>query len=230
MCKNPEPGETVVSEQAFGQQPSVGIKCNKFAREDHTHGTPPTPVIPTVPSQSPTVVTEQTFGQSSNPGISTEYSRGDHTHGTPPSLSVPSPSSTVVNEQTFGQSPSVGISTNYAREDHTHGTPSNPVPVPVYSDQTVNRALGVVYTNNNIPKLIIVYVTLRGGCAVSDIQAFADNSNPPTTPISDRIRPIGGGDFVNFVAYVGPNQNYTVQKYDGGSCEPLLTKWFELEM
>jgi hypothetical protein len=39
-----QPGTTVVSETAFGQAAAVGTALT-FAREDHTHGTPPDPTI-----------------------------------------------------------------------------------------------------------------------------------------------------------------------------------------
>ena len=74
-----EPGNTVVSETAFGQAASAGALA-QFSRADHTHGTPPQP-----PATQPgnTVVSETTFGQAANAGTATPYSRADHTHGTP---------------------------------------------------------------------------------------------------------------------------------------------------
>lgn len=41
--QNIQPATTVVTEQAFGQAPAVGTD-KTYAREDHTHGTPPAPV------------------------------------------------------------------------------------------------------------------------------------------------------------------------------------------
>ena len=73
------PGNTVVTEQAFGQASASGALLT-YSRSDHTHGTP---TAPTVPVAGNTVVTEQTFGQSSSAGASAAFSRTDHTHGTP---------------------------------------------------------------------------------------------------------------------------------------------------
>jgi hypothetical protein len=73
------PGNTVVTEQAFGQASTAGALLT-YSRSDHTHGTP---AAPTVPTASGSVVTEQAFGQSSTAGVAGTFSRGDHTHGTP---------------------------------------------------------------------------------------------------------------------------------------------------
>lgn len=73
------PGNTVVTEQAFGQASASGALLT-YSRSDHTHGTP---AAPSIPSASGSVVTEQTFGQSSTAGVAATFSRGDHTHGTP---------------------------------------------------------------------------------------------------------------------------------------------------
>ncbi|MEU1663576.1 hypothetical protein ABZ547_08170 [Streptomyces sparsogenes] len=70
---------TVTSETTFGQASAVGT-ATTYAREDHTHGTP---AAPNVPSASATVTAQTNFGASSNAGSASAYSRGDHTHGTP---------------------------------------------------------------------------------------------------------------------------------------------------
>jgi hypothetical protein len=73
------PGNTVVTEQAFGQGSTAGAVLT-YSRSDHTHGTPNAPAVP---AASGSVVTEQAFGQPSAAGVAGTFSRGDHTHGTP---------------------------------------------------------------------------------------------------------------------------------------------------
>jgi hypothetical protein len=116
------PGNTVVTEQAFGQASTAGALLT-YSRADHTHGTP---VAPTVPAAGNSVVTEQAFGQASTAGVGATFSRVDHTHGTPASPSVPSASGSVVTEQAFGQASAVGVAGTFSRGDHTHGTPAAP--------------------------------------------------------------------------------------------------------
>lgn len=121
------PANSVVTEQAFGQASAVGVSL-EYAREDHTHGTPPAPAVPT-PAFS--VVTETAFGQASAIGVAVTYAREDHTHGTPNAPVVPVAGNTVVTETTFGQGSAAGISAAFSRVDHTHGTPASPaVPSP----------------------------------------------------------------------------------------------------
>jgi hypothetical protein len=67
-------GNTVVTEQAYGQAPTAGAAAIA-SRTDHTHGTP---------SLSNTVVPEQAFALSPDAGTGLTASRSDHTHGTPP--------------------------------------------------------------------------------------------------------------------------------------------------
>jgi hypothetical protein len=74
------PATTVVSETAFGQVAAVGTGT-KYARDDHTHGTP---AAPAVPSPATTVVTEVVAGQAAAVGTAVTFAREDHTHGTPP--------------------------------------------------------------------------------------------------------------------------------------------------
>ncbi len=121
------PANTVVSEMAFGQAANAGT-VTTYSRGDHTHGTPPTPVVP---SPGSTVVSETTFGQVASAGDSLNYSRENHTHGTPPTPAVPMPGAAVVPETAFGLLPNTGASADYSRADHTHGTPAVPaIPTP----------------------------------------------------------------------------------------------------
>jgi len=139
------PATTVSSETSYGISPAVGASTN-YAREDHTHGSPTAPVIP---SASGSVVSETSYGQAASAGAAATFSRGDHTHGTPAALT---PASSVVTETSFGQASAVGSSANYARQDHTHGTPTAPtVPGPattVTSETTagLSPAVGVATT------------------------------------------------------------------------------------
>jgi hypothetical protein len=75
----PSAATTVEPGTSFGLTPAVGASI-RFAREDHSHGTPPAPVIPQAAS---TVTAAQSFGIASNAGIAATFSRADHTHGTP---------------------------------------------------------------------------------------------------------------------------------------------------
>jgi hypothetical protein len=75
----PSGASTVVAETSFGLTSAVGTS-EKFAREDHTHGTP---TAPEVPQPASTVTAAQSYGIASNAGIATTFSRADHTHGTP---------------------------------------------------------------------------------------------------------------------------------------------------
>ena len=75
----PSPATSVVAETSFGLSPAAGSSA-KFAREDHTHGTPAAPVIP---QAADTVVAETSFGLASASGTASTFSRADHTHGTP---------------------------------------------------------------------------------------------------------------------------------------------------
>ncbi len=75
----PYPGETVVSEQTYGQQPSVGIKCRTYAREDHTHGTPSFPIIPNsmpIGMLTPNMTRYSMPGWSINTGVDYSYTAG----------------------------------------------------------------------------------------------------------------------------------------------------------
>lgn len=73
---------SVEPEQTFGLSTAVGTS-NKYARQDHSHGSP---AAPSVPSASGTVTAETTFGLSSNAGTAATFSKGDHTHGSPSDL------------------------------------------------------------------------------------------------------------------------------------------------
>ncbi len=231
MCKDPEPGETVVSEQTFGQQPSVGIKCNKFSREDHTHGTPPAPIIPVVPSPSNTVVAEQSFGQPSSAGLSTEYSREDHTHGTPQLPLIPSPATTVVTEQLYSQPPSVGNSTNYAREDHTHGTPN--ITTLFSNILSPLRTFNTVYQNTSGKPIFVsiscLYSLPTGGTARTEI--LVDSVNPPVMNVSE-CGPFNNSSTISIAmstSFMVPN-GYYYQVTPDPVAPPIsiaLTRWTE---
>lgn len=76
----PSPATTVVAETAFGQTSAVGTGL-KYAREDHTHGTPAAPAGGTPAS---TVTDGTLFSVLKVVGVSTNFAREDHKHGTPP--------------------------------------------------------------------------------------------------------------------------------------------------
>ena len=74
-----QPATTVTNETSWGIAPAVG-NATKYAREDHTHGSP---AQPSGGTPADTVVSGTSFGQTPSAGQATTYSRGDHGHGTP---------------------------------------------------------------------------------------------------------------------------------------------------
>ncbi len=172
----PTAGTTVVSETAFGQSSAVGIMTT-FAREDHTHGTPAAPSIPSAYGSTPTsnavtatgaagastswargdhqhagpgfgAVTAQTsFGASSGNGAAATVARSDHTHGTPAAPSVPSAAGTVASETTYGLSSTAGAASTYSRGDHSHGTQALPTAAQVGAIPNTN---GITYVGRGL--------------------------------------------------------------------------------
>lgn len=122
LAADPQPASSVVTETSFGQAQAVGT-ATIYARQDHTHGTP---AAPSVPSASGTVTSETAFGQASSAGAAATFSRGDHTHGTPAAPTIPSASGTVASETSFGISTNAGAAATFSRGDHTHGSPTAP--------------------------------------------------------------------------------------------------------
>jgi hypothetical protein len=100
------PATTVTSETTYGIAAAVGTGL-LYARNDHTHGTPATPVTSIVAGS----------------GISINQSTGAVTIT---STGGVSPATTVTSETTYGIASAVGTGTLYARNDHTHGTPALP--------------------------------------------------------------------------------------------------------
>lgn len=111
----PDPAITVVTETAFGQSSAVGA-LDSYAREDHTHGTP---TAPSVPTASGSVATATTYGTASTAGAAATFSKGDHNHGSP-SLTANTPTAEAV-----GSTGSVGAGTAAAKDDHRHAMPTS---------------------------------------------------------------------------------------------------------
>ena len=135
------PSDSVVAETSY-DQPSDPGRSQEYSRGDHTHGTPPTPVLSgdvtgdinntivqglqTIPI-SPTPPTNRQVlmftGQGEN-GVRFQW-RPITLPTIPPVLI---PSDTVVAETAYGQPTNAGASTEYSRADHTHGTPPALIP------------------------------------------------------------------------------------------------------
>jgi hypothetical protein len=155
------PGNTVVTEQAFGQASTPGALLT-YSRSDHTHGTP---TSPTVPSASGSVVTEQAFGQSSTAGVAATFSRGDHTHGTPAA-----PSGVKI---TLGALNSSGNVTCGA------GLPYTPIDSDLVISAAVNDYLGVAIQaviNDTGAELVLDMATRVLG---ADVNYLSSGTNTP---------------------------------------------------
>lgn len=101
------PGNTVVDETAYGQASDAGTSAN-FAREDHTHGTPP------LTNTAPATTLE--IGTAGAVGVATEPARADHVH---PMAPAGTPGSSAV-----GDVASAGVATTFAASDHVHARES----------------------------------------------------------------------------------------------------------
>jgi hypothetical protein len=128
------PSFGVVAETSFNLQPNPGKRFD-YARADHTHGTPPAPVLAgdvTGPVTSTTVASirnrevVQTAPAENQvlTFVGGKWRAADPTGGGGSALK---PATTVNAETNFALPSSVGVSTDYARADHTHGTPPAPV-------------------------------------------------------------------------------------------------------
>ena len=127
------PAFGVTAETSYGQQPNPGKRFD-YARADHTHGTPPSPVLAgdvTGPVNSTTVAAirnrEVVATAPAENQVLTfvggKWRAADPPAGTGTALK---PATSVTTETNFGQTPNGGTSIDYARADHTHGTPPLP--------------------------------------------------------------------------------------------------------
>lgn len=113
---------TVTSGKALNQEPDVG-RSHRYAKEDHSHGTPDVVVPPDGAAPATTVTSETSFGQAASAGSAATYSKGDHTHGTPANP-APSASGSVSTSATV----TAGVSATYSRGDHSHGAMGDTLP------------------------------------------------------------------------------------------------------
>ncbi len=132
------PSFGVTPETSFGLQPNAGKRFD-YARADHTHGTPPAPVLGgdvTGPVNSTTVAAirnREVLATAPNEGQVLTFTGGKWQPATPATGTgtgtgtAPKPATTVFIEKLFGLAANVGASADYARADHTHGTPDAPV-------------------------------------------------------------------------------------------------------
>jgi hypothetical protein len=129
------PSFGVTPETSYGLQPNPGKRFD-YARADHTHGTPPSPVLAgdvTGPVNSTTVTSIRNREILQTAPVENQvltfvggkWRAADPTGGG--GGSALKPATTVTGETSFAQASSVGVSLDYARADHTHGTPPSPV-------------------------------------------------------------------------------------------------------
>jgi hypothetical protein len=127
------PASSVVSETSYGLSSAVGTSTN-YARQDHTHGTP---AAPAVPSPATTVVSETSAGQSPSVGTATTYAREDHTHGTPAAGAV--------------SMTQVSVSLPYAATEHRVTVSAGGV---TSTDKIMVQLAGVEETATNTPSTL----------------------------------------------------------------------------
>lgn len=109
------PATTVTSETSFGVTPAVGTGT-KYARDDHTHGSPTAPTAASVGAAT-----------SGHNHAGTYDPAGSASAALSSALAAdPTPGGTVVGETAYGQSSSAGAATTWSRSDHTHGTQALP--------------------------------------------------------------------------------------------------------
>lgn len=149
------PAFGVVAETSYGLQPNAGKRFD-YARADHTHGTPPTPVLAgdvTGPINSTTVASIRNrevlaTAPAENQVLTFvggKWRAADPTGGG--GGSALKPATTVNAETNYGQASSVGTSVDYARADHTHGTVSSP---PMGGDVTGVAGFATVIALRNV--------------------------------------------------------------------------------
>jgi hypothetical protein len=122
------PGFTVAPETAYGQTPKPGTSLD-YARADHTHGTPPPPMLAgdaTGSVDATTVVKLRGRDLSATAPNDRQVLAFSAAENAWKATDLARPSTTVAPETLYGQAASAGTSTDYARADHTHGTPPTP--------------------------------------------------------------------------------------------------------
>ena len=107
----PDAASTVTGPDSFGASAVVGTGT-AFAREDHDHGLPAAPTVPT--GGTPAVV----LGTTAAAGSSAHFLRDDDT--------IVAFDTTAPVTQAFSDSAAVGTAAVAARRDHKHGMPASP--------------------------------------------------------------------------------------------------------
>lgn len=119
------PATTVTSETSFGLSPVVGTGT-KYARDDHTHGSPTAPTAASV-GASPT----------GHLHTGTYDPAGSASAALSAALAAdPAPGGAVVTETGYGQASSAGAAGTWSRSDHTHGTQALPTPAAIGASAT----------------------------------------------------------------------------------------------
>ncbi len=126
----PEAGESVVAETTYGQGPATGSSV-AYARADHSHGTPPLPLLAgdaTGPTSA--TVVERLRGRAID---ATAPAAGDVLALTAANTwapkAMPQPSDAAPAALVFGGAGAAGGNAAFARADHVHPLPDLP-PVP----------------------------------------------------------------------------------------------------
>lgn len=119
------PATTVTSETSFGIAPVVGTGT-KYARDDHTHGSPATP--------TPAGIGAATSGHNHSGTYDPAGSAQSAFNAAV--AAIPASGGTVVGETTYSQGSSAGAAATWSRSDHTHGTQALPTPVAIGASAT----------------------------------------------------------------------------------------------
>jgi hypothetical protein len=203
------PGNSVTTEQAFGQANNAGTSAN-YSRADHTHGTPADPIPPhqadatahnVAGDVTGTVGTTRVAaiqGVAVNPAVPAAnqvltFSAGQWWPANPPTGgAVINPATTVQAATTFGLPSVVGTSALYARADHAHGTPPDPIP-PHRADAGAHNVAGdVTGTVGATTVTAIRNAPVVGTPSDGQVLTFRSNqwqaeSLPPTPGVTDVV-------------------------------------------
>lgn len=168
-----EAATTVVAATTHGQPAVVGVDLT-YAREDHSHGTPPiTNVAPNV---------TEGIGQAAAVGVSNDPARSDHVH---PLAAAGAPTSSAV-----GDTPSTGSATTFAASNHVHGREGFGVvtPLSAFGTAAANGTATTVSHSDHVhgsPSLPAATSSVQGV-----IQLAGDLGGTSTSPTVSKVNGI----------------------------------------
>lgn len=227
------PATTVVAGITYGQMTAVGTDTT-YAREDHSHGTPPLTSTPPA--------TTLGIGQAAAVGTATAPARADHVHplaaaGAPAASAVTSVQATgvattfsasdhvhgregfgaVTAQTSFGASSATGTATTVAHSDHAHGTPTLP--------NATTGAAGVLQLAGDLggtassPTVVSTHLTsalplAQGGTGQATASA-AYNALAPTTTLGDIAYASGAGTNTRLPGATSATKQYLQQTGTG---------------